>query len=219
MTRTGIASSHLDTVFGRKEDQNRKQECESLYVTITEAAHRSGVSTKTIQRAIHAGKLQAHYPQPNRCEIDVTELSVFLPGHVQLRVQATPEDRLVELEQRVQHLEYLVQELLSRQEITQLKQATKRQERPTGALPKQFVSLLVFTRLHNVVESTMQVHMDLGVLPIKRGAWTDAEGREVTLALDAKGRAAFYQLYRHLPHFMSCPHCPHGYQDRVSGQG
>jgi excisionase family DNA binding protein len=52
------------------------------YLTITEAARRSGVSSKTIQRAIQAGKLRARYPQPNRCEIDVSELDTFLHGHM-----------------------------------------------------------------------------------------------------------------------------------------
>jgi hypothetical protein len=218
MTRTRVASSQLDTVSGHEEDQDRKQERESLYVTITEAARRSGVSTKTIQRAIQAGRLVAHYPQPNRCEIDVAELDIFLHGQISGHVQIASADRLAELEQRVQHLEYLVQELLSRQEISPSKQTTKRQERTTGLLPKQFVSLLTFALHHNVSEATVQTHMDMGLLPVKRGAWTDADGKEVILALDVKGRTAFYQMYRSFPHFMKCHQCPHGYQDSVSGQ-
>ena len=129
------------------------------------------------------------------------------------------EQRVAELEQRAQQLEHLVQELLSKQETPQSKQATKRRERTTESLPKQFVSLLAFARHHNVAEATVQTHMDMGLLPVKRGAWKDADGTEVTLALDVKGKTAFYQLYCSFPHFMKCPQCSHGYQDSVSGQG
>ena len=41
------------------------------YVNIMEAARRCGVSDKTIRRWIHAEKLRARFPQPNRCEIAV----------------------------------------------------------------------------------------------------------------------------------------------------
>jgi hypothetical protein len=58
------------------------------YVTITEAARRARVSSKTIQRAIQAGKLVAHYPQPNRCEIEVAVLDTFLHGQLSGQVQA-----------------------------------------------------------------------------------------------------------------------------------
>jgi hypothetical protein len=67
-------------------------------------------------------------------------------------------------------------------------------ERTTGPLPKQFVSLLAFARLHNIAESTVQTHMDMELFPVERGTWTDTDGTEVALALDAKGRAAFYPL-------------------------
>lgn len=90
--------------------------------------------------------------------------------------------------------------------------------RTTGPLPKQFVSLLAFARLHNIAESTVQTHMGMGLFPIERGTWTDTDGTEVALALDAKGRAAFYHLYQSFPQFMKCHHCSHGYSDSVSGQ-
>ena len=64
----------------------------TAYVTITEAARRSGVSTKTIQRAIQAGRLVAHYPQPNRCAIDVAALDTFLHGQVSGHVQVPSEE-------------------------------------------------------------------------------------------------------------------------------
>ncbi len=154
-----------------------------------------------------------------------------MPGHVQTaakqylaeplsgHVQVEMEQRITALEQRVQQLEHLVEELLSRQETSQSRQAAKRRERTTGPLPKRFVSLLAFARLHNIAESTIQTHMGMGLFPVERGTWTDTDGTEVKEALDAKGRAAFYQLYRSFPHFLNCRHCSHGYQDNVSGQG
>src|SRR6266487_7186489 len=79
MTKTREASTYQDTMTGHTEDL----ECESRYVTIQEAARRCGVSDKTIQRAIRAGTLPAQYPMPNRCEIAVSDLDTFMPGHVQ----------------------------------------------------------------------------------------------------------------------------------------
>src|SRR5205807_5789536 len=77
-------------------------------------------------------------------------------------------------------------------------------ERTTGPLPKHFVSLLAFARYHNVAQTTVLTHIDMGLLPVKRGKWTDPDGQVVTLALDAKGKAAFSQLYQGTPLFLSC---------------
>jgi hypothetical protein len=95
----------------------------------------------------------------------------------------------------------------------------KRTEHATGALPKQLVSLLAFARLHNIAESMVQMHVDMGLFPVERGNWMDTDGTEVVLALDAKGRAAFYHLYHSFPQFMNCSLCSHGYQNSGSGQG
>ena len=215
MKRTGFTSSYQDTLSGHGEDHDKKQEHESLYVTIQEAARYCGVSDKTIQRAIRAGTLLARYPQPNRCEIAVSDLDTFMPG----RVQTEMEHHVAALEQRVRQLEYLVAALQDKSDAQIRPSRVKARERMTGSLPKSFVSLLAFAKLHGVAESTVQTHMDMGLLPVKRGAWRDAESTEVTLALDSSGRTAFYQLYRSFPHFMKCPRCSHGYLDRVSGQG
>jgi excisionase family DNA binding protein len=231
MTRTREASSYQDILTGHKEDQDRTQERESLYVTIQEAARRCGVSNKTIQRAIQAGTLPAHYPKPNRCAIAVSDLERIRPGHVQTatkqklaeqvsgHVQVEMEHRVATLEQRVQQLEHLVAGLLDRPAAPKRPSRAKAREHTTGPLPKQLISLLAFAKLHCVVESKVQTHVDMGLLPVKRGKWTDTDGTEVTLALDSSGRMAFYQLYRSLPHVMNCPQCPHGYRDSVSGQG
>lgn len=85
----------------------------------------------------------------------------------------------------------------------------KSAERTTGPLPKHLVSLLAFAKGHNVAETKVQTHMNIGLLPVKHGEWTDNDGTGVTLALDGKGRAAFYQLYREVPPFLQCSQCPH----------
>ncbi len=184
------------------------------YVTITEAARRCGVSSKTIQRAIQAGTLVVRYPHPNRGEIDVSTLAPLLHGQVSGHVQTTPEDRLAELEQRVQHLERLVEELLSKQEAPKPQHKGKTRERTTGPLPKHLVSLLAFADHHSVAHTRVQTHVDIGLLPAKCGEWTDRDGTLVTLALDAKGRHAFYRLYHGVPPFLECKMCPHSYLDR-----
>ncbi len=59
------------------------------------------------------------------------------------------------------------------------------------------------------------VTMDLPLLKVVYGEWTDHDGTMVKLALDSSGRRVFYQLYHELPYFLRCPHCPHGYLDTV----
>lgn len=184
------------------------------YITITEAARRCGVSSKTIQRAIQAGKLVVRYPHPNRGEIEVSALAPFLQGQLPGHVQTAPEEGLAALEQRVQQLERLVEEVLSKQEAPIPQRKGKAQERTTGPLPKHLVSLLAFADHHSVAHTRVQTHVDIGLLPAKHGEWTDHDGTLVTLALDAKGRHAFYRLYHGVPPFMECKMCPHIYLDR-----
>jgi hypothetical protein len=87
----------------------------------------------------------------------------------------------------------------------------KSAERTTSPLPKHLVSLLAFADHHNVSEQKVLTHvnMDIPLLPAKRGEWTDTDGTVITLALDAKGRIAFYQLYQGVPPFSLCEGCPH----------
>ena len=82
-------------------------------------------------------------------------------------------------------------------------------ERTTGPLPKHLVSLLAFADRHNVAHTKVQTHVDIALLPAKRGEWRDTDGTVVTLALDAKGRAAFHQIYHELSSFVACKQCPH----------
>ena len=178
---------------------------ESEYVTILEAARRCGVSDKTIQRAIRQGTLPAKYPQPNRCEIAVSDLEQFRQGPGQVSGHATEplESRVAALEQRVADLENLVQCLQMRQEApkSSYRRASQARECMTGPLPKQFISLLAFAQLHNVTEAKALTAIEIHYVPVKKGAWTAPDGTAVTQALDEKGKAAFYQLYRDLPFF------------------
>jgi hypothetical protein len=186
---------------------------EGEYVTIMEAARRCGVSDKTIQRAIRRGRLPARYPQPNYCQIAVADLVRLQPGHLSRQVSGQSVEELVshvaELEQRVADLEELVQRTLSRQEGARKHQTSPANERATGPLPRQFAPLLTFTEQHNVSEAKALAAIEVHYVPVRRGAWTDRDGTVVTMALDAKGRQAFYQLYHGVPPFAECEHCPH----------
>jgi len=182
---------------------------DSEHVTILEAARRCGVSDKTIQRAIRRGLLPARYPQPNRCEIAVSDLKRINPGQVSGHSTEPLESRVAELEQRVADLEDLVQRVLKRREGSRPRQASPVKERTTGSLPRQCISLLAFAQLHNVAEAKVLAHMDTGLLPVKRGEWTDTDGSVVTLALDPVGKRAFHQIYHGVPPFFECSQCPH----------
>jgi excisionase family DNA binding protein len=187
------------------------------YVNILEAARRCGVSDKTIRRAIHKGTLPAHFPKPNRSEIAVSDLERFALGQGSGHVQVSVEDRIAVLEQRVQVLERQIQDLLNRPQAVQPHRSSRKETRTTGPLSRNLVSLASFTRLHNVSETKVLTHAsrDMALLPVKRGEWIDHDGTVVTLALDAKGRHAFYRLYHGVPPFTECEQCPHGYLDTV----
>ncbi len=179
------------------------------YVTIMEAARRCGVSDKTIRRAIHNGLLPARFPKPNRSEIALSDLERFAPGQTPGHVQVSTEDRITALEQRVQVLEQQVLDLLSGPERGISRHSSRKETRTTGPLPRNLVSLTSFTHLHNVAETKVLAHVDISLLPAKRGEWTDHDGTVVTLALDAKGKRAFSQIYHGVPPFVECKHCPH----------
>jgi hypothetical protein len=182
---------------------------ENEYVSIQEAAQRCGVNGKTIQRAIRAGKLPARYPKPNRCEIAVSDLETFRPGQVSGHTAEPVESRIAALEKRVLELEQQVSELQPRQMTRSTSRHRKSVERTKGPLPKHLVSLLAFAGHHNVAESKVLAAIDMGMLPVKRGEWTDADSTVVKEALDAKGRHAFYRIYHGVPPFVECKQCPH----------
>jgi excisionase family DNA binding protein len=181
------------------------------YVNIMEAARRCGVSDKTIRRWIHAQKLRAYFPQPNRCEIAVSDLEPLLPGHLSGQGKEPLEDRVATLERQVQVLERQIQQVLSTQGVSrgQHPSALRKRHATTGPLPRHLVSALAFAELHHTPEQKVLTHIEISLLPIHRGAWTNHDGMPVTLAFDAKGQQAFHQLYHDTLWFVPCTHCPH----------
>ncbi len=184
------------------------------YVNIMEAARRCGVSDKTIRRWIHAQKLRAQFPQPNRCEIAISDLEPFLPGQVLGQGGESLEDRVAALERQVQALE---QQVLSRPSASKAERpsVSRKRHSTTGPLPRHLVSVQAFAELHRVPSQKVLTHIDISLLPVHRGAWTDHDGLEVALAFDAKGRQAFHQLYHDLPQFVPCSRCPHALPGHV----
>jgi excisionase family DNA binding protein len=181
------------------------------YVNIMEAARRCQVSDKTIRRWIHAEKLRAHFPQPNQCQIAVSDLEPFLRGHLPGHREDPLESRVATLERQVQVLEQQVQHLLPRQEASKAaRPSISRKHQPiTGPLPRHLISVLAFAEQHRIPEQRVRTHIGISLLPVHRGAWTDHDGQEVTLAFDVKGCQAFHHLYHEMPLFVPCTYCPH----------
>ena len=152
-------------------------------------------------------------PQPNRCEIAVSDLVPFLPG----QGEEPLEDRVAALERQVQALERQVQQALSSPEASRAERpaASRKRHATTGPLPRQWVSVLAFAELHRIPQQKVLTHIDISLLPVHRGAWNDHDGQEVKLAFDAKGRQAFYPLYHDMPLFVPCSRCPHALPGHV----
>jgi len=119
---------------------------EEEYVTIVEAARRVGMSDKTVRRAIHDGKLEARYPQPNKAEVSITDLEAW---HATLHVRpGETQDRLQTLETRMSDLEAEVQDLRRQLETSSVtKKALPKTE---TAPPEDHVWLSEFCALHHV---------------------------------------------------------------------
>src|SRR5205807_1640091 len=77
---------------------------------------------------------------------------------------------------------------------TQRPSSRRPRESTTGPLPRHLISVLAFAELHRIPEQKVQAHVEISLLPVLRGAWTDHDGQLVTLAFDAKGRWAFHQI-------------------------
>ncbi|GLV61151.1 hypothetical protein KDH_79670 [Dictyobacter sp. S3.2.2.5] len=158
------------------------------YITITEAARRCGVATKTIQRAIRDGKLKAAYPHKNRARITMDDLETYrssLPGqHVQTQTA---------LEERVANLEKQLQVLL----------AHPPNRAPVIHIPDGSVKLADFERLHNVARAGVQA-------TIKDKQFHPGKMHDGTEILDAAGQALFWQLFHDEYRWRSCADCPHG---------
>ncbi len=157
------------------------------YMTITEAARRCGVATKTIQRAIRNGKLKATYQHKNRAMITEDDLEAYRSSLSGQGVQMQSE-----LEQRVSTLEQQLQALLA--------QPPKKVPAP---LPGGAVKLADFASLHNVARADIQAMVDDKLF--RPGKMQDG-----TEFLDEAGQALFWQLFHYGHQWRSCSECPHG---------
>jgi hypothetical protein len=184
---------------------------------------RSSDARPVIKADRDQGRVRQRYRKMNREEL-VDHLLSVEQQYAELHERYLGmNDTLLEWQLRAEQAEAA---LSARQEQPSRKEATShsptrsssprpghrpRAEHTTGPLLKHLVPLLAFANQHSVPEQTVVTHatMDLPLLPAKRGEWTDTDGTVVTLALDAKGRAAFHQLYHELPSFASCKQCPH----------
>jgi hypothetical protein len=175
------------------------------------------MSDKTIRRWIHAGKLPARFPHSNQCEIAVSDLIPFLPGHLPGQGEEPLKDRVAALERQVQALDRQVQQVLSRPGASreQRPSAARKRHSTTGPLPRHLVPVLAFAELHRIPERKVLTHIEISLLPVHKGTWTDHDGLEVTLAFDAKGRQAFHHLYHEMPLFVPCSRCPHALPGHV----
>ncbi len=214
---TNELPTEAECVSRHVQASTRRKAVTTEYVNIMEAARRCGVSDKTIRRWIHAQKLPARFPSPNRYEIAVCDLGPFLPGHLPGQGEESLERRVATLEQQVQALERQVQQLLTRSATSGTERPSSRRSREstTGPLPRNLVSVLAFTELHRIPEQKVLAHIEISLLRVHRGTWTDHDGQLVTLALDAKERQAFHHLYHETPFFVPCKRCPHALPGHV----
>jgi predicted DNA-binding transcriptional regulator AlpA len=208
---TNEFSTGAQRVSRQVQARARREVMTVEYVNIMEAARRCGVSDKTIRRWIHAEKLRARFPQPNRCEIAVSDLVPFLPGHLPGQGEKPLESRVAALERQVQALEQQVQLMLTRSAAsrTQRSSTSRKRQLTTGPLPGHLVSVRAFAELHRIPEQKVHAHVEISLLSVHRGTWTDHDGELVTMAFDAKGRQAFHQFYHETPLFVPCTRCPH----------
>ena len=91
-------------------------------------------------------------------------------------------------------------------------QSQKRLSQGKAYLPDGLVPWRGFAEAHGISASTMQKAIKSGRLPVIRGSWIMAReaGANIVMgALDAVGRARFYELYHANSHFKPCEQCPH----------
>jgi hypothetical protein len=199
---------------------------EDKYVSIQEAACRCGVSGKTIQRVIQAGKLVARYPKPNQCEIAMSALETFRPGQVsgQAPNPVALESRIAALERRLSEMERLVEQLQhERQDIlleTKRKTSTPKplatRSRPSTEdmpLPEGLVSLQTFVTLHTVSSNEAAKRWKAGFIHVVKQPETGGKRRQ-TIALDEQGRHDFWVQFHATPVFGPVTSARIQHQDR-----
>src|SRR5712692_10964784 len=202
---------------------------EDEYANIQEAARRCGVSGKTIQRAIQAGKLPAQYPKTNQCKIAISALETFRPGQVSGHAPnpAVLESRIAALECRLSEMERLVKQLQHEQQSVPLE--TKRwagtnkplasRPRPSTEntlLPEGLVLLQTFVALHAISSNEAEKRWKAGFIHVVKQPQAGGRRRQI-IALDEQGRHDFWVQFHTTPGFRSCDQCPHPAPGQMSG--
>ncbi len=188
------------------------------YLSVVEAARRLDISEKTIRRAIHAGKLAARYPQPNRCEIALSDLEAWRQPQAQ---QDEAMQRITELERRVADLERQLQRvMLAQQAMTASssqpleRSGTKTRGSPRASppvqttLPDHLVTLPMFADRHGISRNETERRRSAGFIHAVKGSWIIGK-HKITAALDAQGRHDFWVQFHASPGFQACNDCPH----------
>ncbi|SRR6266571_749997 len=177
------------------------------YVTIAEGARRVGLSDKTIRRAIHDGKLAAHYPQPNKAEVAITDL---LSWHATLHIRpGETQDRLSALESQIAILTARVAELESQLADLQATAAKKQGQQPPDELklPDGHIWLSDFADQHyisrNEAQHLYEIHAIHGQ-PISKSA----KSRKY-IAIGPKGKHDFWVQLHTRADYVTCDDCPH----------
>lgn len=117
------------------------------------------------------------------------------------------ESRIIALEQRLGNLETQLEQKAPAPKMLR-PPVPPYEVKASGELPDGLVALRDFYLIHNVPETTAKRAVATGALPTVQGKWK--RGRTyITQALDAAGRAAFYERYHVEPYFKLCPDCPH----------
>lgn len=195
---------------------------DTTQVNIMKAARLSGVSDKTIRRAIQSGKLPVFRPKANVALINLSDLE-----HWRKRSADDTEQRLAMMGQRIQTLEdqLAAQATESERRIQSLEQYVERltaqiallqaRKKPgLTELPAHLESLYGFIRKHYINSNEVRALIKMGAIHPVEGKWSTPTGR-VEEALDEVGRREFWvQLHDH-PEFLSCDDCPHMTQTDV----
>lgn len=79
----------------------------------------------------------------------------------------------------------------------------------TQELAPGLVGAAEFAEAHGINVGTAKSAYQTGRIPTRRGKWRGPGRQPITVALDAEGRAVFYQLYSGHRDFKACQDCPH----------
>lgn len=178
------------------------------YVTIVEAARRAGMSDKTLRRAIHAGKLAARYPQPNRAEVALDDLERWQTSLVARSREI--QERVAMLETQVAMLYAQVQEQAG--ELTELQRFVEKEPskrtlpKPEDTLPTDFTWLADFASQHFIPYQEAERLYKVAAI---HGQKITVSGRRAPIAISKRGRRDFWVQLHMYPDFRSCDDCPH----------